>query len=303
VRAGPFIAATTLVVSILTTTGVGAQKPDLSTKALVALATKYVDAYQREFAFLVAEERYRQESQEKGWQPQSQVARGEMFLTWLEAEQTWTVVHDISDVDGEPVADHESVRTLLQNPTASLQSIGRRVADLNARYNIGHIRRNFNDPMIALQVFHARYRDNMRFDVGPLESGADGTLVTLRFRERDRSTIVHGMDGTPFPAKGEIRMDATTGVIRHAGFAIDRQGLTAELKTTFEREERLGLWVPVLFNERYTGHGWPGPEVTTCTSQYSNYRRFEVKGRIKDGIGTAGTTGTTGTDSDARVAK
>jgi hypothetical protein len=271
------------------------QKPDLSVKTLVALATKYVADYQRQFTFVVADERYRQQNDLPNKAPWVRVARGEMFLTYLEADRAWTVVHDITEVDDKPVANHESVRSLLQMSNTTVQSVARKIFDLNARYNIGGIRRNFNDPMIAMQVFHDRYRDNIQFDLVRSETRDDATLATLRFREKDRPTIVVGTDGTAFPAKGEILMDAVSGAIRHTHFTIENKGLGADLDTNLAYEERLALWVPVLFTERYWAKlGRSGTEVTTCSSEYSNYRRFEVKGRIKDGTEGTGRTGGTG---------
>ena len=281
------VAVAAVAWSIVGTRPLGAaapQKPDLSVKALVALATKYIADYQHQFAFVVAEERYRQQNDIPNKPPWVRVARGEMFLTYLEADRAWTVVHDITEVDDEPVPNHESVRALLQMSNTTVQSVARKVYDLNARYNIGGIRRNFNDPMIALQVFHDRYRDNIQFDMVRSETRDGATLATLRFREKDRPTIVVGTDGTAFPAKGEVLLDAVSGAIRHTHFTIDNKDLGADLDTNLAYEERLALWVPVLFTERYWAkRGRSETEVTTCSSEYTNYRRFEVKGRIKDG--------------------
>jgi len=284
-----------VVLSMGATSRLGAaapQKAALSVKALVAVATRYVADYQQQFTFVVADERYRQQNDLPGKAPWVRIARGEMFLTYLEADHAWTVVHDITEVDDEPVPNHESVRSLLQMSNTTVQSVARKVFDLNARYNIGGIRRNFNDPMIALQVFHDRYRDNIQFDLIHSETRDGSTLATLRFRERDRPTIVVGTDGAAFPAKGEILMDAVSGAIRHTHFTIENKGLGADLDTSLAYEERLALWVPVLFTERYWAKTRRSDtEVTTCSSEYANYRRFEVKGRIKDGTDGTGVTG------------
>ena len=53
-------------------------------------------------------------------------------------------------------------------------------------------------------------------------------------------------------------------------------------------DERLGIWVPTRFRERYQ-HGTPAGspdsasdyEDILCEATYSNYRRFETRVRIK----------------------
>jgi hypothetical protein len=279
------ITATALGVATTSPNAATDQKVDLSSKAVVASATRYVADYQQRFAFLVADETYHQTSAPPGRQPFERLARGEMFLTYLESDRMWTVVHDISEVDGQPVPNHESLRALLMTSSGSLRSIARRVFDENARYNIGGIRRNFNDPMLALQLFSERYRSNVQFDVERTEVRDGRTLATLSFRERDRPTIVSGPDGTAFPARGEIVLDAVSGEIRRAQFSVKNKGTGADLETMFERDDRLALWVPIRFTERYTKELGRTVDVTSCDSTYTNYRRFEVRGRIGGGIG------------------
>jgi hypothetical protein len=53
------------------------------------------------------------------------------------------------------------------------------------------------------------------------------------------------------------------------------------LETTYAPDEKLGLWVPSVFTEWYRGSPDGEDEMIVCESAYSNYRRFEVVGRIK----------------------
>ena len=41
------------------------------------------------------------------------------------------------------------------------------------------------------------------------------------------------------------------------------------------------MWVPSVFTERYERDSRSGRELIVCEAKYSNYRRFEVTGRIK----------------------
>jgi hypothetical protein len=62
--------------------------------------------------------------------------------------------------------------------------------------------------------------------------------------------------------------------------------ITAELTTRYRPEPRLELWVPASFTERYEGAPEGLKEIDTGRATYSNYRRFEVLGRIKGGGST-----------------
>ena len=52
--------------------------------------------------------------------------------------------------DGAPVTDADDIRTLIQS--TPLRRLGAVIAEKNARYNIGNVRRTFNEPTFALLV-------------------------------------------------------------------------------------------------------------------------------------------------------
>jgi len=264
--------------------GAGAQAPDTRARSVIERAGRYVADYRQQFAFLVADESTLQRQDVDGTRHAERVTRGEMFLTYLDADRMWTIVHDVAEADGQAVSDREDLRTLLQQngSAGSIRSIARRVFDRNARYNLGGIARNFNDPMLALQVLGAERRDQIAFDVRRVDRTGEATLVDLAFRERERPTIVHSVRGGSVFATGTLLVDAATGQIRHTTFRVRDDQVTADLETTFERNDKLELWVPVTFTERYAGRRDGHPEQTTCETTFTNYRRFEVTGRIKN---------------------
>ena len=202
-----------------------------------------------------------------------------MFLTYLEASRHWTVVRDVAEVDGVEVLDREDLAALISRE--EFGSVARRLFALNARYNIGRVVRNFNDPMLALLPLNQAHRSRFRFSVEEVDRSQPGlVLATLRFRERDRPTLVRGLNGGPVYASGEIVMDAATGVVRRTRLAMTYDNVDAELTTDFMLEPRLGLWVPAVFAERYSAAKSGRKELTMCESRYTNYRRFEARGRI-----------------------
>lgn len=254
-----------------------------STARLVRAAGDYVTAYQNEFKFLVADETSEQrviDSDRNDDPLQGRVTRGELFLTYLSTERQWTIVHDVAEVDGVPVADREDLSTLLQ--TDGIASVARRLFDWNARYNIGRVIRNFNDPMLAMLPLTAERRSRFSFSTKAIDRSLPGiVLVTLGFRERERPTLVRDVGGRSVFSQGEIVVDASTGVVRRTSMTLEHDGINAVLSTDYTRDERLGLWVPSVFHERYTSTKERRLEITTCESRYSNYRRFEATIRMR----------------------
>jgi hypothetical protein len=255
--------------------------PDLSAKALLQRAQKYVTTYEQQFAYLVADETYVQATGARNGTPtETRTIHGELFLTYLPADMHWMSVHDFADVDGTPVTDRENLETLLRS--SPLGPIAQRLAARNARYNIGGFVRTFNEPTLALMPFEADRASTFRFSRGAIDRhDPAATLVTLRFREADEPTIIRSAVGDrPVYSSGEIVLEAETGRIRHTTIGVSGR-ITATLETTFAPSENVGMWVPVRFTERYTVGSRGQEEVTTCDSTYTNYRRFDVAVRIR----------------------
>ena len=90
------------------------------------------------------------------------------------------------------------------------------------------------------------------------------------------------MNGQSIYAKGSLTIDAATGRVERTDFVLNSSHTTSQLITDYELEEKLGLWVPVLFRERYDDERERDrAEIIQCEARYTNFRRFEVTGRIK----------------------
>ena len=254
--------------------------PDLSPKALVAAATKYQAEYATKLAQVVADESYLQETfGSREHRTGSRRMKGEMFLTFLAADHEWIAVHDVAEVDGVPVTDREGLLTLLSQ--GALTSVAERVANHNARYNIGTIGRNFNEPTLALLVLEARRVKNFNFSRQLVETIGGVPVVTLAFTERDRPTLVRSQSGQAVFSKGEVTLEAGSGRVRRTRIAFKYGDIQAQLTTTYAPEPKLDLWVPTSFTEQYEGERDGLKEIIICTARYTNYRRFETFGRIK----------------------
>jgi hypothetical protein len=258
----------------------GQQKIDLSTRALVAAASKYVAEYETRFKFLIADESYTQatfdhERRETGrrWM------KGELFLTFIPADSAWLSVHDFSEVDGEPVEDREDLRALLQK--GETVSVVRTVLSRNSRFNLGSILRNFNEPTLALLILEPKRVQRFSFDREEVIRNAGGqTSVRLSFRERERPTLVRDGDNRPVYSRGDVTIDAATGRVERTTIELLDDNVLARLTTTYALDEKVDMWVPVTFAERYERTS-RDREVIICEAAYTNYRRFEVTARVK----------------------
>jgi hypothetical protein len=277
VLSGLAIAIATMVLHASPAPGPGPQN-ETSTRALVAAAAKYVARYQQDFAFLIADESYSQTRTDAGGHTQNRLLRSEFFLTYLPADNEWVAVRDVKDVDGEPVANREELRTLLAKG-GEIRGLISQVIARNARYNIGSTTRNFNEPTLPLLLVGEKRVNDVKFDRRSVEKEGGETLAVLAFEERGRPTLVRGPDGS-LPAKGEIVLEPGSGIVRKTTFELDRPGVKVRLTTTYARDPKLDLWLPDVFSERYESEN-PISEVVLCEAKYTNYRRFEVTGRIK----------------------
>lgn len=246
----------------------------------LAAASTWVTGYRKDVAFLLADETYTQTRLDAdGRVLGTRTMQGELFLTYLEADEAWIAVHDVATVDGVPVPDRESLVSMIQQG-GELRGIARRVAERNAQFNIGAVSRNFNEPTLALMLLEPARVMRLRVDQTRVDRSPARTLVTLAYEERGRPTLVRGPSG-PIASRGEFVVEPDSGRVRRARFTLRQDDLRADLETTFALDERLDVWVPTLFTERYEVERDGTAETIACEARYTNFRRFIVLSRIR----------------------
>jgi hypothetical protein len=253
---------------------------DTSARAVVGKAVSYLKDYKEALQFVLADEVIVQDVfNARARRAGHRETSGEYFLTYLATEGGWVGVRDIAVVDGVPVENRDNLRELLTK--ASFARIGRQLADRNARYNIGSVSRNVNDPMLALVILDDKHRSRFRFERRRVEPTPTGPLVTVNFTEREEPTLVRGADGSRIYAKGELLIDAATGRLVRTVITLKDKATTGTLTTVFTENEKLGLWLPASFDERYDHEMGRLTELVVVKSIYTNYRRFNVNVVIK----------------------
>ena len=282
-------------VALLTSLGWAAPHVLAARADVQQLAASYVDDYQKQLTAIVADETYTQEIRAQDppdeGAPRSRTLRGEVFFLFAAVEREWMAIRDVREVNGAPVGATTDVRTTLLTLPAS--QVAGRMKSYNARYNIGRITRNINEPTLALLVLDASHRSRFRFKAGKPRQVGDRRLVPLSFKERERPTLIRNNAGAPIYTTGELLVEPETGRIWQSTLNVSDDAITVSLTTDYAFEERLGLLLPVVFRERYEQgrmtiarkSGSPvrpvEHEVVVAEGRYSNFRRFEVVSRIR----------------------
>jgi len=253
---------------------------DTSPKAVLAAASGYLKTYQTALEFVLADEITVQEVfDDRKRRTARRETSGDFFLSYVAGDGGWLSVRDILKVDGKEVEAGDDLRGLLNR--GSMARIGRALADRNARYNIGSVTRNFNDPMLALVILDPKHQGRFRFERRDVVTTDAGTLVTLAFTERDRPTLILGSDMSPVFTRGELTIDAATGRLQRSVITMKDGPTTASLTTTFAKVEKLDLWLPSVLVERYEHATSRQKEQVLVESTYTNFRKFSVTVKIR----------------------
>jgi hypothetical protein len=288
-RIWPAITCLTAVLTVPTDAGrFDTDAPQRSTREIVSAGTQYVARYQKEFAYLLADETYTQTRTIGGREIERRDLVSEFFLTYIPADGEWLSIRDAIEVDGKPVEDRGRLLALLSKRETA-QGLIRELVERNARFNIGSVKRTFNEPTLPLLLLDAKRVGNVRFNLESMEDVGGVAVATLSFAERGRSTLVKfdATDGPPplVPARGELVVEAATGIVRRTSFelSVDARGrrFKVRLTTDYARDPRIGLWLPSTFTERYDTVTDDGTELIFCRASYTNYRRFEVSAKIR----------------------
>lgn len=279
--ARPAIAAALIALAMSAMTATSAQerrKIDTSPKAVIAAAGAYIATYQKDMAFVLADEAATQHvTHPVGGAALDRRTLADFFLTYLPNEGVWISVRDVREVDGAPVTNTDDIRSLIQRaPLGRLASV---IAEKNSRFNIGDVRRTFNEPTFGLLVANMLNQRRFKFERASVSNGL-APIVTLKFTEKDRPTLIVGMTGEPVYTRGEMDVDAETGLVQRTRIEMTLGPVRASIATAYAPDAKLKLWVPVVMTERYEQTAGQ-PETITVDTEYANYRRFDTSVIIK----------------------
>lgn len=269
--------ATFLLVFVVAATPARTQS-DFQT--VVSRAGAFVEAFQKDFGGMVAEERYEQDVRAvttnillrgRAAPPARAVLRSDFGL--VRTADRWMPFRDVFERNGMPVRDRDDrlSKLFLQGSRDALDQ-ARLLMEESARYNIGNVSRTINLPTMALDFLTEVHRPRFAFTDG----GRDETGRILVFRETARNpTYIVTTNNRDLPATGRFWVEEESGkVLKTELVAIDT-AVDARITVTYQTDPVSGAWVPARMEERYVRRGDPNEVRGLAT--YSNFRRFKVE--------------------------
>ena len=256
---------------------------------VLARLDRYLLAYEQTLASVVAEERYSQTMSVvvRVGSPQIRERRvlvSDYALARAPGGQTWTGFRDTFEVDGKPVRGREArLAALLASGTPESSAQARRIADANARYNIGEevAVRNVNVPTIALDLVHPINRRRFSFSRSRDDTLIEGVATwEFVYTERSRPTIIRDQNSRDRRARGSIWLDPSTGEVHKTTLQWDGEP-RGFITVNYERDANIGALVPVRMVEQYRRKEM----IVEGEATYTKYRRFQTSGRLVTGSG------------------
>ncbi len=286
-----------------------AQPPALAD--LLDTAGRYVRGFEQDFQTVISDETYVQRERQtrivNGRARETAAVRtigSETLFMWVAEEQAWLMVRNVLRVDGRAIPDsRERLERAIADvgpqgpepsatgsPSPPARPLGfeplanrfRRLRDESARFNLGGIHRNLNDPMLPFQFVDHVYRPRFAFAISGEEAINGVATWKLTFAEQTTPTIVK-VDGRDSLANGAVWV-TTSGVVLRTQLDLTNPvtSLTSSIVVTYGRDPKLAGWVPMRMEETYTQQASAaGHRVDiSCIATYSNFRRFVTSGRI-----------------------
>lgn len=271
---------------------------------VLARAGAYVRTAEQAFTSMIADEDYVQQqtfARQGAGRTQRKSERrrlqSEMLFLWVSQDTLWLGARNVRSVNGRRVPDSikriDEVLSATDTPLTRVAK-ARLLRDHSARFNIGEIQRNFNEPTLALQFADPSRQIHFQFELrGQTTVGGRG-VHALAYREVDRPTTVTGPNGN-LASSGTLFIADDGTVVRTELYVRDElNGDDAHISVDYRLDSRLAMWVPATMVERYTQQRIELPagfatsqsvqETIDCTATYTNYRRFETSGRLVEPV-------------------
>jgi hypothetical protein len=259
------------------------ERPGL--KTALDRAGRWVQQFEQRFITVIADEVYDQTVANGVDVPAHRRIRSDLLFMREGARRSWSAVRNVlsyADADGPA---HEVPNSADRLTRALEQADGRmmlgRLADESARFNIGHVARNFNTPTFVLQLLDEDNRWRFRFRLDGAETIAGDEAERLSYREREHPTLVKA-NFRDTELSGRIWVRASDGAVLRTTLALEarpNRGLPAVTTTVdvdYAYDGKLGMMAPSRMDERYVS----ADENVSGTAVYANYRVFETSARV-----------------------
>ncbi len=266
----------------------GAQAPS-SADALMAGAGRYAAAFANQFASVVAEEHYVQDSttgrlgQNRGdsarGKPAHRELRSDFLLVEPPGSTSWLPFRDVFEVDGEAVRDRsQRLERLFLGESGDAVARANEIAKEGARYNLGEMTRTVNNPVLVLAFLQPDYQPHFKFDLVKLDPDAGTDVWIVEYRETGRPTFIRGAYDHDMPAHGRVWIEAGTGRVIRTELNLEDNSVVATITTSFASSEGFTIAVPREMREEYLiGSGVQRQQRLSGVATYGRFRKFAVQ--------------------------
>ncbi len=240
-------------------------------------ARAYVARYLDAWVATVAEESYLQYRQRGPDRDDIRRLRSELLLVRPEGQRTVIPFRDVFEVDGKPVHDRDDrLRGVLQALRRGAADAGRRIMDEGARYNVGGVYRNTNQPLLALALLEPAAAGDCAWALGGRETVEGVRTIRIDYVETARPTLVREREtGVDLPASGSFWIDEATGRVVVSTISTGDATFRGITSVVFRSNAALGMWVPAEMRERYRSPGRADAAIIG-EATYTKFRRFSV---------------------------
>jgi hypothetical protein len=257
-------------------------------KILLPRAAAYVQQFERDFSSIVTDETYDQQAHQD-WRGSTEMRRNELerhirsemlFMRLPGQGLAWISARNVLEVDGTAITDsRDRIERVIGGNAEGLAQRLLSLADEGARFNIGTVQRNFNDPILPLLFLDPEYQPRFKFRLEKLETMNDVSAVRTTFKESERPTVIRETGGKDIPLSGAMWIRPDDGAVVRTDVAGETSAVRFNIRIDYRHDARLDTWVPGRMEEHYT-HTALDVDRVDCVAVYSNARRFETSGRV-----------------------
>ena len=292
-----------VILMTLSSVGTAQQSTGRSLPDILRKTASYVARFQQDFARVIADEDYDQ-TQDTGHNVIRRTMHSEVLSVWIAAQRGWMWARNPITVNGRPVPDSRvHLDRLLDADLVDALKLSK-LRDEGARFNLGGVYHNFNDPTFVIGFLDRSVQPRFNFKLEGMTKIAGRTAAKLAFVERQRPTLIRSHDRDA-PASGTVWIDADSGaVVRtrldvklYSAAAVKATGgyspdpvntveTSAEVDVDYVPDAALDLCVPREMREDLVAalvmHGQSRTVIDHVKSvaRYSNARKFTTAARI-----------------------
>lgn len=277
---------TLLVLAVLLVSPSLPSARDAALERALARIARHVEQFQNDFAQVIGVEHSSQVQRSTTRFTRTRELTSEIFFFGHTDQVGAMTVRNVTRVDGRRVrSGSDVIEKALALPGAERVTKLRALADASARYNLGTLQRNFNEPTLALMFGSAEFQPRFKFTIEGQEVADGRTLRRLLFSETTRPTVIRdARTGASIPASGFLLLDEE-GTVWRTSLRLDTRETLVTIDVVYARDVRLGMVVPVTMDEdyRYRDKDTARLMMVSGHATYSDYRRFVTSARIVTG--------------------